>query len=173
MQDQAEIDLESEKSQLNSLLEKGSPIYVKKFPLFAKLSRNKTRKFIIREPYLDTLDRITEVFITMRMNEEAIREDWFSEAKQMLKADAAKAAKVIALAVLDDYFKIKFLLGIYTWYFRCRLKPSDLKALTIKILNESNIPDFIDSIRLMSINDRLTAPNLVEKTQKPMEKQSA
>ncbi|MDQ6482220.1 hypothetical protein [Dyadobacter sp. LHD-138] len=151
---------EAEKIELDTLLDRGIEFTIETKSIFGK---KKTKKFLIQQPYLGTLDHLSEQFIEMNFSEEAIKEDWMQEGKRMIAADAKRCARIAAIAVLNSKWKIKFLTGIYANYFLWRMTPKKLMQLTTIIFQISNIADFINSIRYLAIQTRTTSPALMEK----------
>jgi len=162
MQEQNFDPVQAERQEINNLIERGVEFTVECQSFFSKILGKKQRKFVIQQPYLGTLDYLAAEFIEMRFDEEALKEDWFSEGKRMVSQDAKRCARVAAIAVLNGRWKLKFLIPFYATYFLWHMTPSKLSKLTSIIFQTANIVDFIGSIRYLSIKERMTAPNLIE-----------
>lgn len=178
--------LEQERSELNALIAKGVSFEVQDVEIqyrryFFGLLKKKTvvpikRKFTIKEPTLGTLDRLSSEWIEMSIDEEAIKDkEGVSQAKVMANKHSLRCAKVIAIAVLgSDYLKPKEKKSDVIRYeedverleelaalFARSIKPSELYNICMLIAAMCNFGDFLNSIRLMSV-ERTTAPNRIE-----------
>lgn len=177
---------EQERSELNALINRGvsfdvQDVEVQYKPYLWGLFKKKllvpiTRNFIIEEPTLGTLDRLSSEWVEMAIDEEAIKgDDDMLQARKMTKRHALRCAKVIALAVLGtDYLIPKASKGGGVRYvedvarldeltalFARSIKPSELYQLCVLINAMCNLGDFLNSIRLMSA-DRTTMPIRIE-----------
>ena len=182
--------LEQERSELNALINRGVSFEVQDVEVQYKsylcgLFKKKilvpiTRNFVIKEPTLGTLDRLSSEWIEMAIDEETIKgEDGMLQARKMTKKHALRCARVIALAVLgSDYLIPKAGNGGIVRYeedtkrleeltrlFARQIKPSELHQLYVLINAMCNLGDFLNSIRLMSA-DRTTIPIRIEESNK-------
>lgn len=180
--------LEQERSELNALINRGVSFEVQDIEVQYKsylwgLFKKKilvpiTRNFVIKEPTLGTLDRLSSEWIEMAIDEETIKgEDGMLQARKMTKKHALRCARVIALAVLgSDYLIPKADNGGIVRYeedtkrleeltrlFARQIKPSELHQLYVLINAMCNLGDFLNSIRLMSA-DRTTIPIRIEES---------
>lgn len=180
--------LEQERSELNALINRGVSFEVQDVEVQYKsylcgLFKKKilvpiTRNFVIEEPTLGTLDRLSSEWIEMAIDEETIKgEDGMLQARKMTKKYALRCARVIALAVLgSDYLIPKAGNGGIVRYeedtkrleeltrlFARQIKPSELHQLYVLINAMCNLGDFLNSIRLMSA-DRTTIPIRIEES---------
>ena len=180
--------LEQERSELNALINRGVSFEVQDVEVQYKsylcgLFKKKilvpiTRNFVIEEPTLGTLDRLSSEWIEMAIDEETIKgEDGMLQARKMTKKHALRCARVIALAVLgSDYLIPKAGNGGIVRYeedtkrleeltrlFARQIKPSELHQLYVLINAMCNLGDFLNSIRLMSA-DRTTIPIRIEES---------
>jgi len=156
--------LQAEINESRILIEKGVQFKVKKQSLLKYLSKNQERNFIIQQPFLGTLDLISELFLKINFDEELIKANPLSESKLLVSKTAKICSLVVAISVLNNRILIKLFSKILASYFLWRLKPSDLFNIALIINQINNYGDFTNSIRLMSII-RTTAPNLIEKKQ--------
>lgn len=180
--------LEQERNELNTLIGRGVSFEVQDVEVRHKtylwgLFKKKvlvpiTRNFVIEEPTLGTLDRLSSEWVEMAIDEEAIKgADGMLQARIMTKKHALRCAKVIALAVLgSDYLIAKAGNGGIVRYeedtkrleeltrlFARQIKPSELYQLYVLINTMCNLGDFLNSIRLMSA-DRTTMPIRIEES---------
>lgn len=180
--------LEQERSELNALINRGvsfdvQDVEVQYKPYLWGLFKKKvltpiTRNFVIEEPTLGTLDRLSSEWIEMAIDEEAVKgDDGMLQARKMTKRHALRCAKIIALAVLgSDYLKPQTSKGCVIRYiedvarleeltslFARSIKPSELYQLCVLINAMCNLGDFLNSIRLMSA-DRTTMPIRIEES---------
>ncbi len=186
--EEAKNALEQERSELNALIGRGVSFEVQDVEIRHKtylwgLFKKKvlvpiTRNFVIEEPTLGTLDRLSSEWVEMAIDEEAIKgDDGMLHARKMTKRHALRCARVIALAVLgSDYLIAKAGNGGIVRYeedtkrledltklFARKIKPSELYQLYVLINAMCNLGDFLNSIRLMSA-DRTTIPIRIEES---------
>lgn len=177
-------ELEIEREELNLLIKRGI-----KFSITHKVRRRKKsfkglfqrpqvvtvkEDFEIQEPTLSTLDRLSAIWVEMEINEDRLTaggSETLAEAKRIAKANAARMARIIAIAVLgEDYYvtevseggRVKTYnddkeLDRLTALFFHTIKPSKLVGFAESITSVSNLGDFINSMRLMS-GARTTKP---------------
>ena len=134
------------------------------------------RVFKIEEPTLNTLDRLSALWLQMEIDETRLQEaDYLNAAKKMANKEAKRLAEVVATAVLGEdyytaidkggYFKRtenKQELKRLTSLFLHTVKPSELFTLAVLITNVSNLGDFINSIRLMGATRTSDPTHLIE-----------
>ena len=148
--------------------EKGFKGHFKK-PIFIE----KTKTFEVQELTLDTLDRLSDIWLDMPMSEADLQDEnnVLSVAKRIVKDNAKRMARIIAIAVLgEDYYITEQLsngrmkrrtdekeLNRLADLFFHTIKPSQLITITAAITNVSYLSDFLNSMRLMS-GARTTRP---------------
>ena len=161
-----EVDnLETEKKALNTLLQKGMKFSVPKHGLLRLLSKKKEREFTIVQPFLGTLDMLSEIFLQIEFDEKKIQENPLSESKYLLKY-SGKLAQIVAIAVCNSNTKFRIRGKKLTRYFLWHLTPEKMLQIVLIISSMNNTMDFINSIRLMSVV-RTTIPKaLIEVEQK-------
>lgn len=125
-----------------------------------------TESFEFQEPTLSTLDRLSEVWLDIDIDEGRLNAGTLAtiqEAKYITAKNAKKAALIVAIAVLgEDYYinevdakgriktrEDKAELQRLTALFFHSVKPSQLVTLADTVTTVSNLPDFIGSMRLM------------------------
>lgn len=177
-------DFELEREELNLLVKQGI-----KFSVTHKVHRRKKgvkglfqrpeivtvkEDFEIQEPTLSVLDRLSAIWVEMEVNEDRLTAggtETLAEAKRIAKDNAARMARIIAIAVLgEDYHVIEVGTGgrirkynddkeldRLTALFFHTIKPSKLVGLSEAITSVSNLGDFINSMRLQS-GARTTQP---------------
>lgn len=178
--------LELEQSELRLMIQEGVTFdvdvtYYRRKPgfcgYFSKREKvTEKRVFKIEEPTLNTLDRLSALWLQMEIDETRLQEaDYLNAAKKMANKEAKRLAEVVATAVLgedyytaidkDGYFKRtenKQELKRLTSLFLHTVKPSELFTLAVLITNVSNLGDFINSIRLMSATRTSDPTHLIE-----------
>lgn len=175
---------EIEREELNLLIRKGQKFTVR-YTITKKekrrLLRSKTveeeraETFEIKEPTLAVLDRLSNEWLEMSLDESALSEggtQTLVEAKRATAENTYRMARIIAIAVLgEDYYtktinqktgRVQFAndekeLDRLTDLFFHTIKPSELVILCQCITNIANLGDFIGSMRLMS-GARTTQP---------------
>lgn len=177
--------LSAERSELSLLIKKGVFINVsrtvwrKKSGIVGYIGKRtavpETLKFVINEPTLSTLDRISAEQVELNISEEALQHgDMIKEAKMLTREHCRRMAKILALAILGEDYDICIQTGSRVRYehddkkleeltelFFVNVKPSLLLKYCIFINTISNLGDFTNSIRLMSAA-RTTMPIRVE-----------
>lgn len=170
-------DFELEREELNLLVKQGI-----KFGVTYKVRRRKKgvkgffqrpevvtvkEDFEIQEPTLSVLDRLSAIWVEMEVNEDRLTAggtETLAEAKRIAKDNAARMARIIAIAVLGEDYHVTEVgtggrirkynddkeLDRLTALFFHTIKPSKLVGLSEAITSVSNLGDFINSIRLMS-----------------------
>lgn len=179
-------NLEREKSLVNRMIQKGisfeveDDVVVTERKFFGLIRRKKLQKvkrtFVINEPTLGTLDRISAISVQMVIDEEKLKDekDSLYVSRKLVLQHAENSARIIALMVLNEKALIPTVqngcvrydldeasINELTSLFLRTIKPSKLKSLTDAATVVSNLPDFMNSIRLMSTN-RTCMPNLIE-----------
>ena len=134
------------------------------------------RVFKIEEPTLNTLDRLSALWLQMEIDETRLKdEDYLGTAKRLAAKENKTVAEIVATAVLgEDYYisvdrggwfsrkEDKATLQRLTDTFRHAIKPSELFTLAVLITNVSNLGDFINSIRLMGATRTSDPTHLIE-----------
>jgi hypothetical protein len=130
--------------------------------------------FEIRQPTLDTLDRISAMAVDMALDEEEFKggqQAILSAAWGKVKGCSRKMARVVAIAVLgEDYYVTEITgsgnikrrkddreLNRLTDLFLHAVSPSELAVIVSAITGASNLADFITSMRFLS-GARTTQP---------------
>ena len=152
--------LAEEQNQLNALINRGIEFEVPVLGLAKFLSKSKTKKHVITEPYLGVMDLLADEFIKMEINEDILKENPIAVCNREVKAHSKRQARIVAISVLNDrccihLTKYKWvynhiLINTYTNYFLARIKPSVLLKIVSIIRQISNVGDFMNSIRLTS-----------------------
>lgn len=171
-------DIEAEKKEIRLLISNGISFtvdYVEsktvRIPRFSfckclkkkvTTSEPKQREYVIKEPTLYTLDRLSAEYIELLVDEEKIRETPRQQARILFKEHSKRMAKVVAIAVLGNEWEDTDKLDELSEFLFKWLKNSTLVELVQVIDLTNNLADFINSIRLLS-SARTTIPNRVEK----------
>lgn len=173
-----------EKEEINLLLEKGVKfsvtykVWKRKKGIRGWLGQKKqeevTENFTIEQPTLGTLDRLSEIWVNMEIDEEGLGkggQETLATAKREAHDNAKLMARVAALAVMGEDYRIIEDRGDgrkeikyketeakrLTELFYETLTPSKLVELANVITSSCNLADFIGSMRLMS-GARTTQP---------------
>lgn len=179
-------ELEAEQNELRLMIRQGVTfdievtIYRRKpgfFGFFRKRDKVTEKKvFKIKEPTLNTLDRLSALWLQMEIDEAKLTDnDYLNAAKKMAQKEAHRLAEVVAIAVLgEDYYITTEKGGHYQrredekalqelkTLFLHTVTPSGLFTLAVHITNVSNLGDFINSIRLMSAARTSDPTHLIE-----------
>ncbi|AUD00932.1 hypothetical protein [Spirosoma pollinicola] len=156
----------AEKQELDVLIERGMRFSVPKRSLLRYIGKP-DRSFLLQQPYLGTLDRLSAEFIHLDLSEERLAADWLSETKHLTRAHVTRCARIVAMAILNSQWRIRLCTGLLSRYLLWHLTPQTLLRLVLVINSLSNIGDFINSIRLMSAKERTTMPVRIETPAKP------
>lgn len=179
--------LEKEQSELRQLIQQGvtfdvTVTYRKRRKgwreFFGAKERVREKKvFRIEEPTLSTLDRLSQIWLELEIDEAKMNDnEYLNVAKQLAAKNAKLLARMVAIAVLgEDYYKVSSRgdsfrrredtkrVNALTSLFYHSVKPSDLFTLAVLITNVSNLGDFINSIRLMSAARTSDPTHLIDK----------
>lgn len=177
--------LEQERRELNTIIGKGVSFEVKDVKFETKtrfwglvkkhIPHEVTRKFTIQEPTLSTLDRLSAEWVEFAIDEQELKKpESMKAARTLAHFHARRAAKVVAIAALGEerlipkpckagtiWVEDEKRLEELTDLFARKIKPSRLHQLYNIVNTMSNLGDFVNSIRLMSI-ERTTVPNRIE-----------
>lgn len=178
--------LESENTELRKMINEGvtfdvNVTYRRRKPGFWGFFRRRERvtekrSFTIEEPTLNTLDRLSALWLKMSIDETKLgNNDYLTTAKHMVAQETRTLAEIVAVAVMgEDYYDVKQQGDRYkrterkdelkrvTSFFFHTVKPSELFTLAVLITNVSNLGDFINSIRLMSATRTSDPTHLIE-----------
>jgi len=171
--------LQAEKDEIRRLISHGISVLVKhtenttvRIPRWNnKLGRlfkrkvttaeEKQREYIIKEPTLFTLDRLSLEYIELQIDESKIKEAPRQQSRLYFKEYNKRMACIVAIAILGNEWEDNKKLEELTDFIFKWLTNSQLADL-IKVIDlTNNLADFINSIRLIS-SARTTMPNLVE-----------
>lgn len=133
-----------EQGEINSLLDKG--IIYKAGPY----------NFTITQPYLGTLDRLTNEYIKIDFDLEKANSEPLNELKYSAYANAKTAARIVAIATLNSYWGIKLLTGVFSLYLFWKLKPVRLYEIAQAIHLLSSLENFTYAIQLLHLRPRVT-----------------
>ena len=178
--------LESENTELRKMINEGvtfdvNVTYRRRKPGFWGFFRRRERvtekrSFTIEEPTLNTLDRLSALWLKMSIDETKLGgNDYLTTAKHMVAQETRTLAEIVAAAVMgEDYYDVVEKGGYFkrterkeelkrlTSLFVHTVKPSELFTLAVLITNVSNLGDFINSIRLMSATRTSDPTHLIE-----------
>lgn len=183
---QEQKQLEQEKRELNTLINKGIAFEVKDTELVCEkrffglrkkyTKREVVRKFRIEELTLATLDRLSAEWIEFAIDESKLKSaDGMKFAHRFAYEHSRRCARIIAIAVMGEELMIPkpmkrggtrwvedvLRLEELTDLFARKLKPSMLHNLCSLVDAMCNLGDFLNSIRLMSA-ERTTMPIRIE-----------
>lgn len=139
---------EKERKTYAALLNNGLEFTVEARTFFGK---PKIKKFKIRQLFLGTMDLVSSLFAKMEIDEEALEKDPLAEGRRLEHIYAREMAQIVAVAYLNSKWGIRLLRRYYTRYFLWHVTPAKLYQLAMIINTLSNTPDFVNSIRLLSI----------------------
>ncbi|QNS40186.1 hypothetical protein H0S70_07170 [Chryseobacterium manosquense] len=148
------MDKHLEQEELNLLNNKGFDIPVKIMGI--------KKTFRCKKLSMGRLLELSEVFITMNFDEEALQSNDFqaqiASQYQSVANNAKKTAKAVSICMTDNYFVRKFL----QYYIMKKYTPKDLLEFAQNLLKTADYGNFIASIALMNGN-RPTKANPIEK----------
>ncbi|WP_138481535.1 hypothetical protein [Dyadobacter bucti] len=162
MEEQPFDPREAEQKELDLLNSRGMFFEVPK-RWTGSLSKTKLRKFHIKSPPLGVMDRLSDEYIKLDLDEELLEKDpYLKEAKNLTKKHTKRCARIVAIAVLGNSPLFRFIFPFLADYFYWRINSRMLFKLTLIILQMSYYGDFINSIRYLSAARRTTTPQMPE-----------
>lgn len=142
-------DLQREQLALDMLLKKGYPFEVRRKSILKYFSKTKVRKFEVKRFYAGQMDYMANEQLKLYLDEDKIKENPIFEKNVIVKKNAKRAAKIIAIALLDSEWKIKIFSPFLAYYLFWRMTSEDLFVGARIIQYMGDAANFIDSIRLM------------------------
>jgi hypothetical protein len=158
-QDENFDPVQAERNEIRQMLQKGVEFKVPTKNFWGKPIE---KVFTVQQPTLRTLIKLNEIYLEMKFSEEELKEDWMNISKQSVLRNAKFISKVAAVAVLNSNHSTERDVQKLADFFLDNVTPQKLFQIVGIISQMSNIADFINSIRSLYINARMTAPNLVE-----------
>lgn len=123
----------------------------------------KARKLTIYKPYLHTMDVMSDLKLALAINLEQMRQNPINIYNKSVKANSKILANIVAVALLNRKWKIRWFGGWLTNYLHTRLDSEKLHGVCALILELEDAGNFINSTVLMSgAETRTTTPNTVE-----------
>ena len=133
-----------------------------------------TETFEIQEPTLSVLDRLSELWLQIAIDEDGLKAggtNTLIEAKNIAHEHNRRAARIVAIAVLGEDYHVTEIsasgrkktynddkeLDRLTELFHRTIKPSKLEGIANTVTAMANLGDFIGSMRLMT-GARTTQP---------------
>lgn len=162
--------INKEREELNLLNNDGVKftIEVDQWRWFRRI--RKPRVFEIKQPTLAVLDLLSAEAIEVVIDEDAVAKNPIGESKKILARSIVPVSRYIAIAILGrsaehvtpfGYCRNDLKINKLASLIRRSMTPKQIKELMICIINESNLVDFIYSIRLIA-EGRSTAPSRIE-----------
>lgn len=157
------MSIDLQKKELIRLINKGFPFEIevhrkKRKPGFwgyfqKKISEKETRLFLIKEPTLQTLDRIALASLDINIEKFKDEENYSNYLKKNSRLHYKIMAKIIAISLNVESDEEKKLTELF---YKC-LRPSELNDLTQIIDIASNFTDFMNSTLLVTAAKAQTA----------------
>ena len=188
--DKEQRKLNLEANELNALIKKGVEFTIETaefdcartwYGRKVYTARPVEKKFVLQEPTLSTLDRLSAEWIHFAIDETAMKDggDAMAFALQLVTNHAERCARIVAIAALgEDRFVLRPSANGTTRYVEDTgkvdeltslllhsVRPSKLRQLFMATINICNLGDFTNSIRLMSPM-RTTMPVRIEEKPK-------
>lgn len=114
---------------------------------------SKEKKFVIKQPVLKVLDRLSKEYLKLEYENSLDNEDQLQlnkAAVTLVREKAIVLAKIVAIAVLGMEYTNEKKLKYYTGLFYRSLTPSKLVEVALLINTIGNLVDFTNSIRLLA-----------------------
>ena len=110
----------------------------------------RNKRWTIRPSKLGTLYEITRLYLRHEIDMDKFELNPMKEANEITNISAKDYAKVVAIAVLNSRWKIKFFKGILANYFYWKITPKKLLQIMFIVVDANNVLDFINTIKLTS-----------------------
>jgi len=150
--------MSTELNAVRTLLDRGIEVRVTA-PLCLRAFGKKTVGFVLRQPYLGTLYRVSELYLSMEISEEALQSLDAENIHFLLTRHGGKLANIVAQAMINSYMGGKLFGGMLAAWLRWRLTPAQLVSAAYTIIALSGTEAFTNTIRLVRTM-KVTAPNL-------------
>ena len=106
-------------------------------------------KLHLRQSYLGTLLHLSKIYSLIAIDESKLKDSAYAGSYMLVPENAKRVALVIAIAVLNNSWKIKFLSKALANYLLWTLKPDKLYQIMGMVLIVNNTASFTNSIRLI------------------------
>lgn len=153
------MDQSVETKAIDTMLQRGVRIDLPERTLLRFFGR-KQRSYTISQSYLGTLLEISRLSLTLDYDERKLSEQAIQESKQLAVKHCRTVAAIAAIAILNSKWRIRFFRRSLARYLLWGMTPESLLNLALVVMKMNNIPDFINSIRLMSAVRLTQAKNL-------------
>lgn len=120
------------------------------------------RTWLLKQPYLGTSDYLAREWAQLDFDLDALKAHGDDEMRRLVAHHARRAARIVAIALLNSRWGIRLLTGVFSQYLLWRLTPGKLLQLVRLINQQANLPAFTLSIRLMSLTPRTSQPTRIE-----------
>ena len=117
-----------------------------KAPWYLRMFGIQKKRFKIHPLYLGTLVFIGKFIPKIDINKVKFESHPMTEVLEKMPLNGVIMAKIVAVSVLNSRIKILLFYRMYQRYFLWHITPADLKILTVLVLQQTNVQDFIYSI---------------------------
>ena len=159
--------LAAEQKELDVMVREGLEFRLPmKSPLkYLRKKDKRERVWVLPELYTGTVDYLSHAFAKIEFNERKLQDNPLAESKLLAGRSAKLTSRIVAMAVLNDEWGIRFLTPFLARYFLWRIKPSKLWRLAMMVNVMMNLEDFTNSIRLFAIVLKSATPERMEENQ--------
>lgn len=146
-----------------TLLDKGIKVEVTS-PLWLRAFGKRSIKMVIRQPYLGTLYRVSELFLSMGIDDAELEKINEGNAHQLFTKHGRTLAAIAAQALLNGYWMGKLFGGMMARKLFWRLTPSQLLTIAHVMVTIGGTSAFTNTIRFVGAM-KMTSPNLSQQNQ--------
>jgi len=153
------MSMTAELQAAKALLDEGIKVPVTA-PLFFKMFGKQKLNLVVKQPYLGTLYRISKIYLAS-----GLAEDQETKDAELLFLNHGKAmSRIAAMAILNGYWKGKFLGGLLSWWLFENMPALYLQTIMQVLKVVSGREAFTNTIKLVG-EMIMTTPNLSQQTQ--------
>lgn len=119
------------------------------------LSKKKSRKVLIRRPYMGGLIRFSRIYLKMGVSSEEIKKYNPDEMMEFMVKHGHSISRMVAVSIVRGFFSYILFGNLVAWWLRWRVHPLFLAEAVIQLIDHTNLDPFkniiisADKINLM------------------------
>ncbi|MDH8702363.1 hypothetical protein M2138_001725 [Dysgonomonadaceae bacterium PH5-43] len=119
------------------------------------LSKKKSRKVLIRRPYMGGLIRFSRIYLKMGVSSEEIKKYNPDEMMEFMTNHGHSVSRMVAVSIVRGFFSYILFGNLVAWWLRWQVHPLFLAEAVIQLIDHTNLDPFkniiisADKINLM------------------------